>query len=178
MKQWLSVASLSLISLNAFAAGKFTLSSDDLKANAQIGEEFVYNGMDCSGQNVSPELHWANAPKGTKSFAVTSYDPDAPTGSGWWHWVTYNIPASISKLEKGASKKSAGSELVNDFGAANYDGPCPGKGKPHRYIFTVFALKSETLTPPAGATTAYVRYMIEGDSLGKATLTAKYGRAK
>ena len=139
--------------------------------------------MGCTGKNVSPSLMWYGAPAGTKSFALTMYDPDAPTGSGWWHWVVYNIPASATSLAAGAGDASkkllpAGAVQGNtDFGAPGYGGPCPPAGdKPHHYIFTLYALKTDKLDLPAGATAAYVGFNIHANELGKATFTALYGR--
>ena len=94
---------LSLFALaSAGAQPRFRLTSTDIRAGATIGNTHVFNGMDCKGNNVSPELQWQGAPAGTKSYALTVYDPDAPTGSGWWHWVVYNIPASANRLATGA----------------------------------------------------------------------------
>lgn len=170
----LSIASLLLVSV---AGQAFELKSNDLKAGGKIAEEFVFGGMGCTGKNVSPELHWTGAPKNAKGFAVTVYDPDAPTGSGWWHWIVYNIPASTTALEKGwKSTPATGTEVATDFGAVGYGGPCPPPGKPHHYIFTVYAMKTAKLEVPAGASHAVARFMILGNSIGKASFTALYGR--
>ena len=154
------------------------LNSNDLKPNGKIPEDFVYQGMGCTGKNLSPELHWTGAPKGTKSFAVTVYDPDAPTGSGFWHWVVINIPPSVTSLKQGwKSTETPGViEIPSDFGAASYGGPCPPPGKPHHYKFSVHALKTDKLDLPAGASNAFARFMIEGATLSKGTFTALYGR--
>jgi Raf kinase inhibitor-like YbhB/YbcL family protein len=167
----------------AAAQGKFRLTSTDVHQGQHIAAAQVFNGMGCTGNNVSPALSWSGAPAGTKSFAVTAYDPDAPTGSGWWHWVVYNIPANVTTLPSGAGDPSknllpAGASQGNtDFGAAGYGGPCPPAGdKPHHYIFTVYALNTEKLDIPGTATAAYVGFNIHGHQLGKATLTALYGR--
>lgn len=139
--------------------------------------------MDCTGNNLSPALQWQGAPTATKSYAVTVYDPDAPTGSGWWHWVVYNIPGNVTRLAAGAGDParnilpSGASQGNTDFGAPGYGGPCPPKGdKPHHYIFTVYALNTDRLDLPAGATAAYVGFNIHAHQLAKATLTALYGR--
>ena len=123
------------------------------------------------------------APAGTRSFAVTAYDPDAPTGSGWWHWVIYNIPASATGLPAGAGDPSkglapAGSVQGNtDFGAPGYGGPCPPEGHGrHRYVFTVYALKTDRLDLPANATAAMVGFNLNGNMLAKATRTGIYSR--
>jgi Raf kinase inhibitor-like YbhB/YbcL family protein len=178
------LASVVLFALPALAGGKFTLTSADLKANATMPDKHVFNGMGCTGENVSPALAWANAPEGTKSFVVTAYDPDAPTGSGWWHWVVYNLPAATKELPQGAgSPKGAMPEGAaqgrTDFGAPGYGGACPPPGdKPHKYIFTVFALKTEKIEVPADASAAMIGFMTHANMLGKAELTVKYGRAK
>ncbi len=167
----------------AARASRFRLTSPDLAPNARIAERHVFGGFGCSGQNVSPALRWTGAPAGTRSFAVTAYDPDAPTGSGWWHWVIYNIPASVTGLDAGAgdpkgSAAPAGSvQGTTDFGTAGYGGPCPPVGdRPHRYVFTVFALKTEKLELPANATAAFVGFNLNANVLAKATLTGRYGR--
>jgi len=171
-----TLAAFSLVALQSKAMA-FDLKSNDVAPGSKIKNEFVFNGMDCKGENKSPELHWSDAPKGAKSFAVTLYDPDAPTGSGFWHWVVINIPPTQTSLEKGWKSTSTGAtEITSDFGATNYGGPCPPPGKPHRYIFSVHALKTEKIDLPPGATNAFARFMIEGATIKKATLKASYGR--
>ncbi|MGH7523530.1 MAG: YbhB/YbcL family Raf kinase inhibitor-like protein [Gemmatimonadales bacterium] len=161
----------------------FTLSSPVLHAGQQMASAQVYKGMNCIGDNISPPLQWHGAPAATKSFALTVYDPDAPTGSGWWHWVVYNIPARTSGLPAGAGDPAkallpAGSaEGRTDFGAPGYGGPCPPVGDPpHHYIFTLYALDVARLDIPATATAAYVGFNLHGHTIAKATLTALYGR--
>ena len=159
------------------AAVAFELKSKDVAANSTISQEFVFQGMGCNGANKSPELHWSGAPKETKSFAVTVYDPTAPTGSGFWHWVVINIPAKTTSMEKAWSSAGTGAlEIASDFGTPNYGGPCPPPGKPHTYIFTVHALNTEKIDLPSGATNAFARFMIEGATIKKAKFTANYGR--
>ena len=167
----------------AQGAGRFSLTSPDIKAGATIPLRHVGNVMGCPGQNVSPALQWSGAPAGTKSFVVTTYDPDAPTGSGFWHWVVYNIPASTTTLAAGAGdpKGSAlprGATQGNtDIAQPGYVGPCPPAGdKPHRYIFSIYALKTAKLELPANASAAMVGFNVHGNQLAKATLTAKWGR--
>jgi Raf kinase inhibitor-like YbhB/YbcL family protein len=164
-------------------AGGFALHSPTVKANSHLTQDQVFNGFGCSGKNVSPALKWSGAPKDTKSFAVTVYDPDAPTGSGWWHWVLFNLPAGVTELAEGAgdaSGKSLPAGAVQgrtDFGQPGFGGACPPAGdKPHRYIFTVYALKVDKLDVPADATAALVGFMIHANQLAKANFTAKYGR--
>jgi phosphatidylethanolamine-binding protein (PEBP) family uncharacterized protein len=160
----LAVAVLAAASL-AQAAG-FKLTSPDIKAGGMIDKKFEFNGFGCAGENKSPALKWSGAPKDTKSFAVNVYDPDAPTGSGWWHWYVVNIPADVT-------------ELKIDFGTAGFGGVCPPQGdKPHRYIFTVQALKTDKLDIPADATAALAGFMVNANTIAKASFTAKYGRAK
>ena len=164
------------------AAGKFTLSSTDISAGGQIAESQVFNGFGCKGGNVSPALSWSNPPPGARSFALLMHDPDAPTGSGWWHWVLYNIPASVSSLAAGAgdphkSLLPAGAvQGRTDFGTPGYGGPCPPPGKPHRYYLRLYALKVTRLDVPADATAAYIGFTVRSQSLGKAELMGVYGR--
>src|SRR5665647_684313 len=176
----LATALLSSFSL-AQAAG-FTLRSPDIKSGAMIAKSFEFNGFGCAGENKSPALKWSGAPKATKAFAVTVYDPDAPTGSGWWHWMVINIPAEVTELAAnagavgGANLPKGASQARIDFGMAGWGGVCPPAGdKPHHYIFTVYALKDK-LEVPADATAALTGFMINANSLGKASFTARYGR--
>ena len=181
-----TILALALVALAqpAAAAGKFTLKSADVKAGGTIAEEQVFNGFGCSGGNVSPALAWEHAPAGTKSFVLTVYDPDAPTGSGWWHWVVYDIPAGAKEIAKGAgSGKAALPEGAKqgrtDFpGLTGFGGPCPPPGKPHRYVFTLYALKLDKVDVPADASPAMVGFMAKDNQLGAATFTATYGRKK
>lgn len=141
----------------------------------------VYNGLGCSGRNISPPLAWSGAPRTIQSYAVTVFDPDAP-GSGWWHWVVYDIPVSVTELPQGAGdpggKMPAGAiQARTDFGTAGYGGPCPPAGnKPHRYLFTVYALKVAKLDVPAGTSAARVSSAINANKLASASFTARYGR--
>lgn len=173
-----------LFTTPAFAAGKLKLQSSDIKPNATLTEKQVFDGFGCTGENLSPQLSWSNAPEGTKSFVLNVYDPDAPTGSGWWHWVVYNIPADAQELPTGAgsgkAKLPAGAvEGRTDFGKTGFGGACPPPGdKPHRYIFTLYALKVDKLDVPPDATAALIGYMTRANSLGSASFTAKYGRPK
>jgi Raf kinase inhibitor-like YbhB/YbcL family protein len=167
----------------ASAASAFTLTSPDIKPGAAISDEQVANVFGCSGKNVSPALNWSGAPKGTKSFAISVYDPDAPTGSGFWHWVVVNIPPDATSLPKGAGDPKgtglpAGALLTRtDFGVPGYGGPCPPKGdKPHHYHFTIFAVDVEKLDVDANASAAVVGFNLHFHTLGKATLTGVYGR--
>ena len=173
-----------LASGSAYAgSGGFSLSSSEIKSGQSLVSAQVFNGFGCEGGNQSPALSWTAGPEGTRSYAVTMYDPDAPTGSGWWHWVVYNIPAGTTQLEAGAGD-AFGSRLPvgalhgrTDFGSHGFGGACPPVGdKPHRYIFTVYALKTDKLDVPADASAALIGYMIHATTLAKATLKAKYAR--
>ncbi len=159
----------------------FTVTAPDLISKGRITPTHVFNGMGCNGQNVSPAIQWANPPEGTKSFAVTMYDPDAPTGSGWWHWVMYNIPASTTGLTAGAGNNRnaprGSAQGATDFGSKGYGGPCPPVGdKPHHYHITVFALKAEKLDVPGNATAAYVGFNLNANKLATARVTGLYAR--
>lgn len=185
MRQQLLFASMLLAAGSLAHAAGFSLTSSEIKAGGTLPKSFEFNGFGCSGENKSPSLKWSGAPAGTKSFAVTVYDPDAPTGSGWWHWVVVNIPPNVTDLPSnagavGGTNLPAGASNVRvDFGFAGWGGTCPPQGdKPHRYVFTVYALKTDKLDIPADATAALAGFMINANKLGKASFTAKYGRAK
>ena len=172
-----------LLAAHVVRAGNFTLTSPQVKEGGRIANEQVFNGFGCHGGNVSPALQWKGAPANTKSFAVTVYDEDAPTGSGWWHWVVFNIPANVTHLVKGAGNLRAnlappGSiQSRTDFGTPGYGGPCPPVGdKPHHYQFTVYALKVDKLPLDNNATAAMVGFYIHQNLIKKAVLTARYGR--
>ncbi len=141
----------------------------------------VFNSFGCTGENKSPELKWGTPPEGTKSLALTVYDPDATTGSGWWHWTVFNIPVSARKLSLGEAFKTrslAGSvEGRTDFGKQGYGGPCPPEGdKPHRYIFTLYALKDAKLKLNADSSGAMVGYTLNEKMISKTTLIGTFGR--
>ena len=181
-----TILTIALISLSTLTyASDFKLSSPEIKPGSTMAKSFEFNGFGCSGENRSPALKWSGAPRDTRSFAVTMYDPDAPTGSGWWHWVVINIPADITELAANAGALNSTTlpkgavQNRTDYGVAAWGGACPPQGdKPHRYIFTVYALKIDKIDVPADATAALTGYMIHANALGKASFTAKYGRAK
>ncbi|HZZ62386.1 MAG TPA: YbhB/YbcL family Raf kinase inhibitor-like protein [Roseiarcus sp.] len=173
----LTVAGLAAASV----ASAMTLTSPDVKPGSKIADEQVFNSWGCTGKNVSPALSWSGAPKGTKSFAISMYDPDAPTGSGFWHWWVANLPPDTTGLPKGAGGGSglpAGAlQPRNDYSQVGYGGPCPPPGKPHRYQITVYALDVDKL-PDAGpeASPAVFGFDAHAHTLAKATLTGLYGR--
>ena len=168
----------------AIAQGKdFTISSADLTHKQTLGNKYVFSGFGCGGKNISPQISWHNPPKGTKSFAFTVYDPDAPTGSGWWHWIVANIPANYRSLPENFGAKNSFklengiTQVKNDFGTFAFGGSCPPKGdKPHRYIFTIYALKTEKIDLEEGASAALAGFFIHMNLLEEASFVAYYGR--
>lgn len=161
----------------------FRLTSPDVITNTKMNLKHVFKGFGCEGGNLSPALMWKGAPPETKSFAITAYDPDAPTGSGWWHWVVYNVPAETTELRTGAGSAEAPQlpagavQGRTDFGTIGYGGPCPPQGHgTHHYHFTIHALRVDKLDIPADATAALIGYMINANRIGKATLTGLYSR--
>jgi Raf kinase inhibitor-like YbhB/YbcL family protein len=161
----------------------FVLTSTDFRANGPISMEQVFGGFGCTGQNISPALAWSGAPAGTRSFALMVHDPDAPTGgAGWWHWLVLNIPAGTTGLPKDAgradgTKLPAGAVQVNtDFGSPGWGGPCPPVGdRAHRYNFTLYALSVDKLDV-TGASASLAGYMVNGNTLARATRTGKFAR--
>ena len=140
-------------------------------------------GFGCAGGNKSPHLKWEGAPAGTKSFAVTCFDPDAPTGSGFWHWVVVNIPADVTELALDAGNAASGKlpagalQVRTDFGKPGYGGPCPPPNDhPHRYLFTVNAVGADTLPVTADTSAAVVGFNLHFQSLAKATLMGLFKR--
>lgn len=169
-------AALSLFSL-ASQAQDFRLTSSAMKHGEQIDNVYVQNGSGCSGADTSPPLSWSEAPEGTKSFAVTMFDPDAPTGSGWWHWTIVNIPKDVRSLPADAGNRNGVKVPVGsvqgrtDFGSPGYGGPCPPAGdKSHHYHFKVWALKVERLSINSESSGALVGYMLNVNSLATAEL--------
>lgn len=150
------------------AAQTFTLTSADL--GGQFTNAFMAASMGCSGTNISPELHWTNPPANTKSFAITMYDPDAPTGSGFWHWVVVDIPANVSQVKRGAVPTGSLTS-VNDLGSPGYQGPCPPEGDaPHRYLITVYALNTAKLGTTQTSTAALTGFLLNKAAIAKASL--------
>jgi len=176
------ITCLLLSPLPALSDG-FTLSIPSIKPNGWLSADQVFNGFGCQGANRSPRLGWRNPPAGTKSFAITVYDPDALTGSGWWHWVVINIPSTTSMLHESAGNPtlrllpSETKQVPTDFGQPGFGGACPPVGeKPHKYIFTVYALNTEKIDLPNNATAAFAGFMIHAHLIEKVSVTAVYGR--
>ncbi|OQP87856.1 kinase inhibitor [Rhizobium rhizosphaerae] len=164
----------------AAQAQDFKLTSPAFAEGAKLSTDQVFKGFGCEGGNLSPALSWSGAPKGTKSFALTAYDPDAPTGSGWWHWNVVDLPADTTALKAGASGQPAlpkgAVELRNDYGVTGFGGACPPPGEVHRYIFTIHALDVEKLDLPKDASNALAGFMIGAHQIGAAKITAVYNR--
>lgn len=181
---WVSIV-LTMISTVAAPnarAETFQLASNTLEDGGRMARAQLFYGFGCSGENISPELHWQGAPQGTRSFAVVMHDPDAPTGSGWWHWVVFNIPADVTSLPEGAGDPKSGliPEAIQsrtDFGSPGYGGACPPEGHgDHRYQFRVYALKVDQLKLDQATPAAMVAYQINANKLAEAQLEVKYGR--
>lgn len=153
----------------------FLLRSTSFDSSRVVPENFVFNGNGCHGENLSPELEWRGAPEGTMSFAVTVMDPDARKAGGWRHWTVINIPKETTGLPEGASGKKGlpegALELLNDFKMKQYGGPCPPRGdKPHRYIFTLYALRVETIHPQADS----IEETLEENCIAKTSFFVNY----
>ena len=171
------------ISSALFAQSTFSLSSSSLGGEATKIEEF--NGFGCTGKNESPQLSWENAPEGTKSFAITMYDPDAPTGSGWWHWVVFDIPSTTTTLVSNAGDiklnltPEGTIQSVTNYGMQGYGGPCPPVGHGlHQYIITVHALKTDTLGLDKNTNPAIVGYYLWNNTLAKASIVTYFKRTE
>lgn len=162
------------------ALAEMTLTSPDFAEGAALPDAQVFSGFGCSGGNTSPALDWSGAPEGTKSFVLTVFDPDAPTGSGWWHWTVANIPADVTGLPAGASPDGLPEGAVEgrtDFGAPGFGGACPPAGAAaHRYVFTLYAMPEASLPLDANASGAMFGFFANSMALDKAVLTATYGR--
>ncbi len=179
------VIALSALGASTAFAQDMKLTSAEVADGSTIKEAQVANVFGCKGGNASPSLSWSGAPKDTKSFALTVYDPDAPTGSGFWHWVVFNIPAATTAipLDAGDVKKKlmpkGAIQSRTDFGSDGYGGPCPPQGdKPHHYIFTVYAVDEAELqyAKDDNVSAAVVGFELHFHSKDKASLTATYGR--
>lgn len=185
-----ATAAAALIGICVSAAGAapvFTLTSPDLTARQPFADQFIANTFGCHGGNESPALKWSNAPAGTKSFAVTMFDPYRPPVSGWWHWVVFDIPATTTGLPRkagtpGNSGMPQGARQAKPDGEApeaHYYGPCPDQGDPpHRYTITVYALSVDHLKVPETSTPANIDYEISTKTLAKATIVHPFSRSK
>lgn len=148
----------------------FTLISDDFREGETLPDALVY-----AHGNRAPHLKWSGAPEGTKSFAITCYDPDAPTGSGFWHWTVANIPADVAELPPGGPVPAGAVEGRTDYGPPGFGGAAPPAGHgPHRYIFTVFAVDVERLDVTPDDSGAKFGFNLHFHTLAKAQLTGVY----
>lgn len=159
-------------------APRLTLTSETFTAHGTLPNETVFGN--CGGDNRSPQLSWSGAPSGTKSYAITCFDPDAPTGAGYWHWLTWNVPASTTSLPLGfgtGDSPSMGVTGTNDYGMRGYGGPCPPPGDgAHRYIFTVYALDVDSLDANGAATTgSTLVFSTRGRVLAVGQITGTWG---
>ncbi len=166
---------LSVILVAPVMAADFKVTSTDIAEGMQLSRENVFQGFGCEGGNTAPALAWENAPEGTKSFAITAYDPDAPTGSGWWHWFAFNIPAEVTSLNTGEALPDGSVELVNDYGSRGFGGACPPAGEVHRYQFTVHALPT-MLEIDGSVSNALAGFMVRANAIASSTITAVYNR--
>jgi Raf kinase inhibitor-like YbhB/YbcL family protein len=178
LKKIFVLSCIILFSNTLFAEG-LTLKSKDMIG--QMSENQVFNGFGCTGKNISPALSWSNIPKGTKSFAITIYDPDAPTGSGWWHWVVFDISKDTNQILPNASALNTlpkGSiQGKSDYGKNKFGGVCPPKGdKPHTYITTVYALDVDKLGVNENSSSAIVGYMLNSHTIEKSSIITYYKR--
>jgi Raf kinase inhibitor-like YbhB/YbcL family protein len=184
MNQSLKLLSALSLSLSASVfAGSLTLSSQDIAEGKFMDKNQEFTGFGCSGDNLSPQLTWENVPKNTKSFAITAYDTDAPTGSGWWHWQVVNIPVSVMTLASNAGSTTEdllpkGSvQIQNDYGSRGFGGACPPSGHGvHHYRFTIHALSVEKLELPADVSGALTGYMINANTIESSTIESLYKR--
>ena len=159
-------------------APSFALTSDDVLGGEPLAQPQLSGVMGAGGDDVSPQLSWSGFPAETKSFAVTMFDPDAPTTSGFWHWAVANLPASVTALAGGAASDGlpvGAVQLRNDCGFVGFVGaaPPPGHG-PHRYVIAVHALDLDRIDLPADATPAFLGFNMFGHTLARAVLSAWY----
>ncbi|MEO3830055.1 YbhB/YbcL family Raf kinase inhibitor-like protein [Actinomadura sp. B10D3] len=155
----------------------FTVTSDDIADGERLPDRHVFNDWGFKGDNRSPHLRWSGFPAETESFAVTCFDPDAPTGSGFWHWSLFDIPATVTELATGAGTEDStiGVHARTDYGTKAYGGAAPPPGDPHRYVFTVHALDVESLGLDSDTSPAVVGFNITAHTLARATIVALYG---
>jgi hypothetical protein len=165
------------------AKAELTISSVDIKNNSTIKNKHVFNGFGCQGKNIFPELTFSNIDADAKSLAITVYDPDAPTTSGWWHYLAINISPKINKFspifasENKFLTSQGFNQIKNDYGFYNYGGPCPpAQDKAHRYIFSVYALKTEKIDILENSSAALAGFFINQNKISSASFTAFYQR--
>ncbi len=178
------ILSLLLLQPSALANNELTLTSPQIKPQQTLTQAQVYDGFGCMGDNISPALEWSGAPPETKSFVLTVFDPDAPTGlGGFVHWVIFNIPAKVTSLPENAGDPETqlapaeSIQTVNDYGEKGFGGACPPSGDaPHRYQFTLYALPVDRLNLDATVRPAVVGFQANYYAIAKAGLETNYGR--
>ncbi len=174
------IAFLGALFATAHADSSFVVSSPVVDTG--LGPRHVFNGFGCSGENQSPAITWSGIPEGTKSLALMVHDPDAPTGgAGWWHWTVFDIPAAATGLPEGTTAAAGlpvgARQGATDFGRPGWGGPCPPEGDgAHRYIFTLYALGTETLAVPDGASASLLGFLVNQQSVGSASFELRYQR--
>jgi hypothetical protein len=160
----------------------FTVESNDVTDGQQMSDDQIYNGFGMTGPNLSPDLRWSGFPAETKGFAVTCYDPDAPTGSGFWHWLVLGVPASVTELAKGAGAADGSGlpegafSVRNDFGTRDFGGAAPPQGEPpHRYVFAVHALDTDDLGINSDVTPAVAGFNLRFHTIARALVIPTFG---
>jgi Raf kinase inhibitor-like YbhB/YbcL family protein len=156
--------------------GSFSVTSQDVTDGAPMAQLFAHPGV--GGGNVSPQLSWSGFPAQTRSFTVTCFDPDAPTPSGFWHWLVVNLPASVTELSQGAGTLPPPGDalaLRNDYSEFGYGGPYPPEGdRPHRYYFVVHAVDVAALELTKDSSAAYASFNLAFHTLARAIITPTY----
>ena len=156
--------------------GTLKIESKTFEHGKTVPKSMVYHGMGAGGDNRSPHIRWSGAPPGTKSFALTIWDPDAPTTVGFWHWIVFNIPPGVTEVEEGEVPAGA-TEGYTDFGSAGYGGPAPPPGHgPHRYRVRVYALDLDKLPLDTGSTGAVLMFMMRDHILAEGEIVGIYER--
>ena len=163
------------------APNSMTLGSAAFSDGGNLPDSTMLNALDCHGPNISPEMHWSNAPAGTKSFVLVLDDFEARGGDGFIHWAIYNIPATVTSIPANAGASdgdipNVGRHAYNDFLKRSYGGPCPPEGPPHKYRFTLYALDIPSIDD-AGTPMTWrkLRFIIRGNTLAKASITGMRG---
>ncbi|MDA3914194.1 YbhB/YbcL family Raf kinase inhibitor-like protein [Oleiagrimonas sp.] len=159
----------------ACAQSSLKLVVDAGNGHGRVRNTFVYG--DCGGHDLSPAMHWHGAPEGTRSFALSVFDPDASNGKGWWHWIVIDLPANVHGLAMDATLPAPARSLRNDFGHLRYDGPCPPAGDlPHHYVFTIYALDVASLKLGANASATQFQSALSGHVRARADAVFTYAR--